>query len=214
MKSLPLRVRLTNDYEVVVAGLRSMLAPFADRINVVETDVRGQADQPVDLTLYDTFGRAQIDQRDIDEVIADPLSGRVILYSWNTHEDLVSAALAKGSWGYLSKSLTASELVELLERVGGGEVVRPKSAEAPEQQSESAGVWPGRREGLSLREAEVIALITQGYTNPEIAARIYVTVNSLKSYIRSAYRKMGVERRAQAVRWGISHGMLPTDESS
>lgn len=55
----------------------------------------------------------------------------------------------------------------------------------------------------------MVALITQGLTNWEIVARSYITMNSLKSYIRSAYRKMGVERRSQAVRWGMEHGMLP-----
>ena len=55
----------------------------------------------------------------------------------------------------------------------------------------------------------MIALITQGLTNPEIAARSYITGNSLKSYIRSAYRKMGVERRSQAVLWGIKHDFQP-----
>lgn len=67
--------------------------------------------------------------------------------------------------------------------------------------------WPGRNAGLSPREAEVIALITQGATNEEIARGCYLSINSVKSYIRSAYRKMGVERRRQAVLWGVRNGM-------
>ena len=63
--------------------------------------------------------------------------------------------------------------------------------------------------GLSARESEVLALITQGYTNNDIAARSYLSINSVKSYIRSAYRKIGVERRSQAVRWGMENDMLP-----
>ncbi len=85
---------------------------------------------------------------------------------------------------------------------------KPPRAFECEQQGTQRPTWPGQREGLSARESEVIALVTQGYTNPEIAARTFITVNSVKTYIRSAYRKMGVERRAQAVRWGIEHGML------
>ena len=45
----------------------------------------------------------------------------------------------------------------------------------------------------------MIALIARGLSNQEIADRAYVTINSVKSYIRSAYRKIGVERRTQAV---------------
>ena len=51
-------------------------------------------------------------------------------------------------------------------------------------------------------------LITSGATNAEIAAQLFVSINSVKSYIRSAYRKMGVTSRAKAVLWGVEHGML------
>jgi DNA-binding CsgD family transcriptional regulator len=71
------------------------------------------------------------------------------------------------------------------------------------------GDWPGRAVGLSPREAEVIALITQGLTNQEIADRMFVSINSVKTYIRAAYRKINVERRSQAVLWGAGNGFKP-----
>lgn len=55
--------------------------------------------------------------------------------------------------------------------------------------------------GLTCREREVLALIAEGLSNQEIAGRLFVTCNTLKSYMRSAYRKVGVRTRAQAVRW-------------
>ena len=72
-----------------------------------------------------------------------------------------------------------------------------------------AGDWPGREFGLTAREAEIIALITQGLTNQEIAERSYLSINSVKTYIRTAYRKMGVASRSQAVLWGVRHGFEP-----
>ena len=72
-----------------------------------------------------------------------------------------------------------------------------------------SGAWPGKEHGLTVREAEIIALITQGLSNQEIAERSYLSINSVKTYIRTAYRKIGVERRAQAVLWGIKHGFEP-----
>jgi DNA-binding CsgD family transcriptional regulator len=69
--------------------------------------------------------------------------------------------------------------------------------------------YPGREAGLTGREAEIIALITQGLSNQEIAERSYLSINSVKTYIRTAYRKMGVTRRSQAVLWGIKNGMQP-----
>ena len=58
----------------------------------------------------------------------------------------------------------------------------------------------------TAREAGVVTLIARGLTNEEIAQEAHISINTLKTYIRSAYRKMGVERRSQAVRWGIEHG--------
>ena len=51
-------------------------------------------------------------------------------------------------------------------------------------------------------------MITQGLDNQSIADRASISINSLKSYIRSAYRKMGVASRSQAVLWGVRHGYL------
>ncbi|MDO9498020.1 MAG: LuxR C-terminal-related transcriptional regulator, partial [Nocardioides sp.] len=56
---------------------------------------------------------------------------------------------------------------------------------------------------------EVVALITQGLSNQEIADRCYLSINSVKTYVRTAYRKMQVTRRSQAVLWGIAHGLAP-----
>ena len=59
---------------------------------------------------------------------------------------------------------------------------------------------------LSPREVQVLDGICAGLSNVEIAAELYVSINSVKTYVRSAYRKMGVERRGQAVVWGMQRG--------
>ena len=69
--------------------------------------------------------------------------------------------------------------------------------------------WPGRTEGLTNRESEILALITQGKSNEDVAALTFLSKNSIKSYIRSAYRKIGVSSRTQAVLWGVEHGFKP-----
>lgn len=206
-----LTVALANDYEVVVQGLEQMLSAHADRIRVVELDVNMPVGQAVDVTLYDTFSQPEVDRAEFDRVLGQSLSGRVVIYTWNTHADLVRTALSKGVAGYLSKTLGADDLVSALERIHRGEVVvlPPRSREPVRDEDLLQGDWPGRDHGLTAREAEVVALITQGLTNQDIAARSYLSINSVKSYIRSAYRKMGVDSRSRAVLWGIEHGMTP-----
>lgn len=216
--SRPVRVAIINDYEVVVRGLSSMLAPFRDRVAVVELEVGGQLDHAVDVTLLDTFAGQPITESHLETLLADDRAGRVVVFTWNMQPHLVEDALAQGARGYIDKSTHAEQLVEALERVAAGEVV-VSAAFAPEtdtdqEPTDTQGDWPGRQHGLSPRESEVLAFITQGLTNDDIARRTYLSINSVKTYIRNAYRKIGVTRRSQAVRWGLENGMLPGTGSS
>lgn len=67
--------------------------------------------------------------------------------------------------------------------------------------------YPGL-EALTKRELEVLRLITQGLSNDDISRELYITHNTVKSFVRSAYRKIGVTRRPQAVVWGFQHGLM------
>jgi len=91
--------------------------------------------------------------------------------------------------------------------VHAGEVV--VSNPAPRARSTPGLEWPGSQEGLTDREAEVLALITQGRSNAEVAALTYLSPNTVKSYIRTIYRKIDVASRTQAVLWGVAHGFTP-----
>ena len=56
----------------------------------------------------------------------------------------------------------------------------------------------------------MLSLISQGYSNQEIASEVVLSINSIKTYIRTAYRKIGVDSRAGAVSWAIRHGFAST----
>ena len=200
------RVAVVNDYELVVVGVAALLEPYRDRVEVVEVDSNLPVLRDVDVILYDTFGQVQGRGVDVDSLVGDG-NAKVVIYSWNLHGELVQDSLTAGAVGYLSKGLEAEELVEAIERIHVGERVLPDGGGTVNPKPESA--WPGKEHGLTVREAEIIALITQGLSNQEIADRSYLSINSVKTYIRTAYRKIGVERRAQAVLWGIKHGFEP-----
>jgi two-component system, NarL family, response regulator LiaR len=202
----PTRIAIVNDYEMVVAGVAAMLAPHSEHVCVVELDSSLPVVSDVDVVLYDTFGQVQGDGVDLAGLVAGG-SARVVIFSWNTQPDLVQRAIAKGAAGYLSKALTGEEIVTALEAIQAGEVVTPDRFDTEGRSAN--GEWPGRDAGLTAREAEVLALITQGLSNQEIAERSYLSINSVKTYIRTAYRKIGVTRRAQAVVWGMKNGFEP-----
>jgi DNA-binding CsgD family transcriptional regulator len=70
----------------------------------------------------------------------------------------------------------------------------------------------GAAVGLTAREVEVLALIAQGMSNLEIAERLFLSINSVKTYIRSAYAKIGATSRSRAVAWCLQHGFAPPDD--
>jgi DNA-binding NarL/FixJ family response regulator len=201
--SSAVRIAIVNDYDVVVQGLARMFEPFVDRVVVVEVSTNQPGVERVDIALIDSFAQT----RNINEVLAEANARRHVFYSWSLEPALIETWARFGVVGFLDKRLEAEELVDALERINNGEIVAtldyPSSAEA------DLGDWPGRAIGLSAREAEVIALITQGLTNEEIAGRIYLSTNTVKTYIRSAYRKLGVDSRTRAVLWAIDHGFRP-----
>jgi DNA-binding NarL/FixJ family response regulator len=203
-QTAPLRIAIVDDYAVVVAGVASFLA--AERIEVVETGASRPVISDVDIVLFDTFAQVDGERIDLEDFVRDS-GAKVVVYSWNLEPKLIQKAMAGGARGYLSKVLTGPQIVAALERVLRGEIViLPGDGEAS---TEGAGDWPGRSAGLTPREAEILALITQGLSNQEIANRAFLSINSVKTYIRTAYRKINVTSRSQAVLWGVDNGFKP-----
>jgi DNA-binding NarL/FixJ family response regulator len=149
--------------------------------------------------MFDGFeDRVRVVEIDSGESVREPV---------DVDAALIDSALNRGVDGYLSKAIPAIELVEALEAIHSGKRVvndgtsRTRSSDGLE--------WPGKVLGITDRESEVLALITQGKSNADIATLTYLSPNTVKSYIRSTYRKIEVESRTQAVLWGVSHGFTP-----
>ena len=203
-RSAPFGLAIVDDYAVVVAGVATFLA--VERIDVVETGASTPVATDVDIVLYDTFGQIEGRGIDLKDFVRDS-DAKVVIYSWNLNRDLIEEAVAGGASGYLSKVLTGPAILAALERIMAGETVILTGDD--ETSVGGAGDWPGRALGLSPREAEVLALITQGLSNKEIADRSFLSINSVKTYIRSAYRKIGAKSRAPAAVWGVQNGFRP-----
>jgi DNA-binding NarL/FixJ family response regulator len=203
----PILVALVDDYDVVLAGVAKMLDHYRDRVLIAEIDATTTLSDTVDIVLYDSFAQPESDHEEIAELVASPRARRVVVYTWNFHPDLIESARRQGACGYLSKTMTARDLVAALESVHAGEVV---ISDPPPRARSAPGLdWPGRGEGLTDREAEILALITQGMSNADVATLTYLSPNTVKSYIRTIYRKIDVGSRTQAVLWGVDHGFTP-----
>ncbi len=204
MSSTPIRVAVVNDYELVVVGIAGILQRFPDEIDVIELDSGLLPQAEVDIVLYDSFGQAQGSALDVLALVGQT-AAKVVVFSWNTQPELVQKSLTAGATGYISKGVSGKELVDQLVRIHAGDTVIPDDVDT----DGVVGRWPGDEHGLSPREAEVLALICQGLSNDQICDKAFLSINTVKTYVRTLYRKIGVESRTQAVLWGIDHGFRP-----
>lgn len=189
--TLPLRLSLVNDYEIIVRGLHAMLEPFADRVVVVEREVRGIPDESVDVALFDTFaGRRDAIAR-AGEMVERGNADHVVLYTWDASAEFLEAARASGVAAVVLKSTDGAELVTALERIAAGERIGLEHVTRG-----SAGT--DRSDPLSMREREVLAMLALGASNAEIATELFLSVDTVKTYVRRVFQKLGVHNRTQA----------------
>ncbi len=203
----PITVALVDDYDVVLLGVAKILDTYRDRVVIAEIDTNRPVEDKVDIVLYDSFAQPESDHAEISTLVDNPNAGKVVFYTWTFQPDLIESATKRGVCGYLSKALPGRDLVAALERIHAGELV---VSEPPGRVRPNVGLdWPGQGEGLTDRESEILALITQGLDNAAVAVQTYLSPNTVKSYIRSIYRKINVSSRTQAVLWGVDHGFSP-----
>jgi two-component system, NarL family, response regulator LiaR len=202
----PIRVALSNDYELALLGLAQMLGQYPGEVQVVDLTTLPHIPHEADIILYDTFGRLPDDDVKLRKIVEENTAD-VVVYSWEEYSE--DAARRQGAAGYLHKGLNADQLAAAIVAIHDGQPQR-KSDDA----AEALLTWPGQVLGLSQREAEMLTFITRGLTNEEIARRSYLSLNTVKSYIRNAYRKIGVRTRAQAVAWGYRNGFQSTDDTA
>ncbi|GAY15125.1 DNA-binding response regulator [Mycobacterium sp. shizuoka-1] len=213
-----MRVVLVDDHEMVIEGLKAMLSPFKNRVRVVGEAVGVDKALTViaglkpDIVLCDVRmqGASGLDLcRAVRE--RDP-ERKVILLSVYDDEQYLFQALRVGASGYLLKGISSDELVRQLELVHGGATAidpglaaRAVDTAARLQRDE---FWPGARQGLTQRESEILSFVVTGLSNRGIASKLVIGDETVKSHLRSIYRKLGVSDRTSAVATALREGIF------
>ena len=137
---------------------------------------------------------------------------RVVVLTTYADDASVLAALRAGARGYLTKDAGADEIRAAIEAVARGEAALDPAVQHHVVAAVAGGDARGAAgaalpDGLTPREAEVLALIARGLTNREIAADLVVSEATVKSHVNHLFAKAGVRDRAQAVAYAFRHGL-------
>lgn len=212
------RVLVVDDQTVVRDGLVLLLG-LLDGIEVVgsagdgEEAVRLAREQEPDVVLMD-LRMPRVDGVEATRRIklAQPAVQIVVLTTYSDDES-VFAALQAGARGYLTKDAGAEEIAGAIDAVRGGEAQLDPSVQRRLVDALASGRQPGRRrqgdlpDGLTQREAEVLALIADGRSNAEIARDLFISEATVKTHINNLFAKAGLRDRAQAVTYAYRKGL-------
>jgi DNA-binding NarL/FixJ family response regulator len=138
---------------------------------------------------------------------------QVIVLTTYADDASVFGALRAGARGYLTKDTSSEQITHAIHTVAAGQALLDPTVQSrlldhldgPPPPSQPAAAGPP--DNLSNRELEVLQLIANGLSNPEIATRLFVTEATVKTHINHVFSKTGVRDRAQAVRYAYQHGL-------
>ena len=207
---------IVDDHEVVRLGLKTALEAEEDMEVVAESGDARVALQDAEITRPDVVlmdvrmpGMDGIQAcRILRQALPDT---HVVMLTSFSDEEAVFASIMAGASGYLLKNTPRSELLSAVRSVSGGEslldpavtsrvLARLKELAAKEEDREAAL--------LSEREKEVLALVAQGLTNKEIAARLIISENTARNHVSRILDKLGLTRRSEAATFAAQHGLL------
>ncbi len=214
---MTIRVVLVDDHAIVRTGLKAVLA------DAPEIDVVGEAsggNEAVDLL---TRIAADVVVMDLSMSDGDGLTAtreitstgdgtRVLVLTMHAEEAYLEAVLEAGASGYLGKANADQDLVEAVHAVARGEIfVQPSAARVLAQgarRRDEQATERARYERLTDREREVMRLIAEGYTAPEIGEQLAISPKTVDTYKQRVNDKLGLAHRADYVKLALKLGLL------
>ncbi len=186
-------------------GVEAALGPVEDIELIAATDSsaqladltrKGEADVVIlDVRLADGSGLAAI-----GEVHAACPTTKVLVFTSHAHDDVVLAAVSAGASGFLTKDVSAAELIDAIRRLAAGQSLLDPEVTAGVLER-LRRVRPIGDEGmarLSTRELEVLSLVADGRSNEEIARTLFLSEKTVKNHLTRIMTKLGVARRGEA----------------
>jgi DNA-binding NarL/FixJ family response regulator len=129
---------------------------------------------------------------------------KVAMLSAVEDRQVIESAFRRGARGYILKTVNPFDLPAAIRQIVDETVIHPAHA--------TGGAAPSsaQRSGLSEKEIAVLAEVSQGHSNKEIASRLWLSEQTVKFHLRNIYRKLGITSRTEALRYAYEHDLAST----
>jgi DNA-binding NarL/FixJ family response regulator len=213
-----IRVLIVDDHTVVRSGLVTFFS-LLDDIEVVgqasdgSQAVAAAAALHPDVVLMDLLMPALDGVTAIARIKADQPDIEIVAMTSFIEEEKVTAALAAGATGYLLKDAEADEVAAAVRDAYHGEMhLDPAVARVLAERLRHRPQDDGPTEPLTEREREVLRLVARGLSNKDIAAALFITERTARTYVSNILGKLGLQSRTQAALWALEHdlGTMPS----
>lgn len=212
-----IRVLLADDHAVVRAGLKAVLGAAKD-IEVIGEARDGEEAIAMTLRLKPDVVVMDLSMPGMDGTSATRALAeqrpetRVLVLTMHAEEEYLVPLLEAGAAGYLMKSAADRDLVDAVRAVAHGDVyVRPSAARALAKgltRKDPAKEERDRFEKLTQRERDVLRLVAQGFSAPEIGKRLFISPKTVDTYKQRIQEKLGIAHRSDYVQMALRLGLL------
>ena len=217
---MAIRVFVADDHAVLRSGLRALLEREPD-ISVVGEAVSGLdtlralEEVTVDVLLLDISMPGLPGARTAEELLRRRPSLAIVVLTMHEDEYYLQEMLRIGVRGYVLKKSSGTELVHAIRAVYRGDsYIDPALASLviSPYVGKPATKEPGRIGILTPREQEVCRLLAYGYTNTEVAEKLFISDRTVETHRTNIMGKLGLKSRAELVRFAIDNGLFKVEE--
>ncbi len=207
------RVVLVDDHGLFRAGVAHELAGSVELVgeagDVAKAIVVIRATQP-DVVLLDVHLPGGGGRAILDACVPELPNTRFLALSVSDAADDVIGVVRGGARGYVTKGVTADELLDAIHRVAKGEAVFSPRLAGFVLDAFSGGAAPVSDEldQLSPREREVMRFIARGYTYREVARELVLSVKTVETHVSAVLRKLQLSNRHELARWAQARGVV------